>query len=288
MRNLFAVLALLALLPTLATADYTYVSRTWQNQNEVMSASLTVSVPVITHDAQGNPVTTHQTKWVHARIRLGQEAPLRKGEVEHFRVSAYASGTGHSATIHVHVDPDLVYHSYRGAWGTSHGGGHTYLRLFHNGRIKNLPPATFENVTVNFTDINAPFKMTFDDFAYDDNAQAIAHYAFEIKRDVFLFPDKLVAKGEIARPEQGQPTVTITKGCPFTADADEYFKAGKTYLLNLKVLREGSQYYADKWSEEARFKFKWKKSGAISLERIDIETPRVKVRNEKFRSLHRD
>ena len=288
MRSLFAVLALVALLPTVATADYTYVSRNWQNQNEVMSASLTVSVPVITHDAQGNPVTTHQTKWVHARIRLGQEAPLRKGEVEHFRVSAYASGTGHSATIHVHVDPDLVYHSYRGAWATSHGGGHTYLRLFHNGRIKNLPPATFDNVTVNFTDVNAPFTMTFDDFAYEDNADAIAHYAFEIKRDVFLFPDKLVAKGEIARPAQGQPTVIISKGCPFTADADEYFKAGKTYLLYLKVLREGSQYYSDKWSEEARFKFKWKKSGAISLQRIDIETPRVKVRNEKFRSLHRD
>ncbi len=285
-KNILLLVLVLALVPVLSANDYGYVSRSWENQSDEMYTSLNVQVQVVQYDAQGNPHYTTETRWVHVYIRIPEEAPLRKGEVEYFRVSGYSSGS--SSTVNIHINPELTYHSYQSAYTSAFGHGSAHVNLYHGGRIKNKPPVTIENFNVEFTSPEAPVILSFDDFAYDINEEATAIYSFEIKRDVFIFPNKLVAKGQIVRPAEGRPTIIITKDSAYTEGAAEYFKSGKTYLIYMNLKREGSEYYNEKWSPEARYKFKWENGKNIQLERINVETSRTTVRNEKFGDIYQD
>jgi len=280
---LLAIALILISGSTLLARNYAYVARSWENPDEPMATSLSIQVPVVHYDQNGHAYTSYETRWIHVTVRTGNEAPLRLGEIEYFRVSAYASGS----SVNVHVDPELVYHSYSGAWGSAGSyGGYVRLRLYHNGRIKNLPPVTFKNATVDFTTPDAPFTMGFEDFAYTDNTEAITSYGFEIKRSVFIFADKLVAKGEFPRPTEGQPTLVLTSDSPFVQEGEEYFKVGKKYVVKLKLIREGSEYYSDKWSLNAEFSFKWTGEGPLVLEREDSQDPKHRTRNEKFENIY--
>lgn len=287
--RLLTVLLLAALVvPAAMAQDSTFVSRSWKNENAPMTASLSVQVPVTQVGPNGQTQVVYESRWVQVAVRVGSPAPLRLGEVEFFRVSVYTNG-GYSPTINVHVDPDLVYHSYRGEFASTSGfGGPAHLYLYHNGRIKNVPPATFTKVSAEFTTPDAPFTLGFEDFAVAENADAATRYAFTIKRAVFLGSDKLVASGEIAAPAEGRPAVVITPGCPFTQGAAEYFKDGKKYRVGLSLLRAGSAFYVDRFSPAATFEFTWKKGGVHELRRVDAHDVRSRIRRQKFEDLHRD
>lgn len=288
--SLLVLLALCLFTSSALASDHVTVSRSWKNPANTLMATLNVQVQETYYDAQGNPHTSTSTKWVYANIRLVNPAPLRKGEVEYFAVSAYAGGsTGSSASnISVHVNPELTYHSYNAGWTSIYGnGGHAYINIGHNGRIKNVPPVSINEAQAKFTSPNEPFELSFNDFAISENMEAHTTYSFEIKRSVVLFPNKLIARGTVEGTESGKVKVVITKDSPCCNDGVEYFRNGKKYRVELRLKREGSSYYTNQNSIAGSFSFKWENNkGSVALEKIE-GNERKEKKTERFQTIYK-
>lgn len=288
--SLLVLLALCLFTSSVFASSHVTVSRSWENPTNTLMATLNVQVQQTYYDAQGNPHTSTSTKWVYANIRLVNPAPLRKGEVEYFAVSAYTGGsTGSSSSnISVHVNPEMTYHSYNAGWTSIYGnGGHAYINIGHNGRIKNVPPISINEAQAKFTTPNEPFELSFNDFAIGENMEAQTTYSFEIKRSVVLFPNKLIAKGIVEGTESGKVMVLITKDSPFCNDGVEYFKKGKKYRVELRLKREGSSYYTNHNSIAGSFTFKWENNkGLIALETTKGNQKEDK-KNQRFQTIYR-
>lgn len=284
--SLLMLLALCLFTSNALASDRVTVSRSWENPTNNLEATLAVQVQETWYDAQGHPHTSMSTKWVYVHIRLVDPAPLRKGEIEYFAVSGYSGGG--SSSISVHINPELTYHAYNSGWTSVFGhGGNAYVNIGHNGRMKNSPPISINEAKATFTTPEEPFELTFNDFAIGDNNEAQTTYLFEIKRSVVLFPNKLIAKGVVKGNDSGKIKVTITKDSPFCNDGAEYFKNGKKYRVALRLKREGSSYYTDKYSPEGSFKFKWETGkGIVNLEKVENNEKEEK-KTQRFNKMYK-
>lgn len=267
--TLFAVLVFCFFATAVLASDHITISRNWKDNTSNLQGTLAVNVQHTYVDANGQQHTSTTTEWVYVNVRLLNAQPLRKGETEYFSVSGYSSGSG--GNINIHVSPEHTYYAYSSGWSTAFGsGGSVYVNLTHNGRIKNVPPITINEAKAVFTTVDKPFKLTFNDFALAENADSDTSYSFEIKRSVFLFPDKLVAKGVVKGNQSPLSEILVTKDSPFCEEGVEYFKSGKKYVVNLRLKRENSAFYTDKFSMEGSFKFKWEKNkGIVCCEKVE-------------------
>ena len=284
--SLLIVLALCLFTSNAFASNHVIVSRTWENPTNLLQASLAVPVQETYYDAQGNPHTSMTTRWIHVDIRLVNAASLRTGEIEYFAVSGYSGGS--SSSITVNVNPELTYHAYNSGWTSVFGhGGNAHVNIGHNGRMKNSPPVSINEAKATFTTPDEPFELTFNDFAISDNSEAETSYHFEIKRSVVLFPNKLIAKGVVEGTDAGKVKVTITKDSPFCNDGAEYFKNGKKYRVALRLKREGSSYYTDKYSPEGTFKFQWETGkGFVNLEKVENNEKEEK-KTQRFEKIYK-
>lgn len=259
-------------------ANTLLLERSWQSPYGIMQGSLAVQVPQIQQGPNGQPQTVYVTRWVQVRVRLRTAAPLRKGEWERFRVTAQALGTGHAPTIHLNLRPEWAYHAYRSEFCTALGSW-ADMDLFHDGRIRNRPPASFDEMKVQFETPADPVVLSFRDFALDENGEAATSYGFRVLRRVWFGKDKLVARGEV----EGN-SVVLTQDSPHAAAGEEWFKEGKGYKVLLKLRRTGSEVYTEDWSSEASATFTWEKDAP--LHREAPATARSTDREEKFEQVH--
>ena len=298
MRKLLACGILVALLLAVGAdcasaqfKNFKTVKRSWKETGSgPISTVLAVMIPILESDADGNPVTTIETRFINVAIYLDTPAPLRKGEIETFKLAGAATGNPQSPDLLIAIESDRVYHHYGQAVDTiGSSAGSAELHLTHTGRIPSTPPAAFNNVVVDFTTPAEPFKFKFFDFALVDNMEATSSYEFVIKRSRWFGSDKLVAKGEIAQPEHGGlSAVEITEGCPFTDGADEYFQSGRKYYILLRVKRSESQFYTDEFSEEMKFPFVFKDSYVGDLDPDLASTNKGQGQQKTFNRLHKD
>jgi len=266
-------------------ASYVTVVRSWENPTDLLKATLTVQVQETHYDSQGNPHSTIDTKWVHVDIKLINAAPLRKGEVEYFTVTGHGGG---SSSINVHVEPELTYYAYASGWTSVFGeGGYANVNLKHNGRIKNIPPITINEVNVAFTTPDKPFKLTFNDFAINENSEAQTTYFFEIERHRILLPNKPVAKGILKASESGKLKVILTKDSPYCNDGSEYFKDRKKYIINFSMKREGSHHYLNKYSRKGSLSFWWETTkGFADLQKVN-SYEKEKKKTQRFNKMYK-
>ena len=271
--------------------NYKIVSRSWKETGSgPISTVLPVMVPILETDQNGNPVTTIETRFINVAIHIDTPAPLRKGEVETFKLVGAATGNPQSPDLLIGIESSNVFHHYGQAVDTlGPNASSAQLRLTHTGRVPNTAPGTFNNVVVDFTTPAEPFKFSFFDFALIDNQDSTTTYEFEIKRSRWFGADKLVAKGEINQPEHGGlSSVEITEGCPYTEGAEEYFQAGRKYYILLRLKRNESPYYTDEYSEDMKFKFVFKDSYVGDLEPSLANTEKAKDQQKRFGHLHKD
>ena len=271
--------------------NYKIVSRSWKETGTgPISTVLPVMIPILETGPDGNPVTTIETRFINVAIYIDTPAPLRKGEVETFKLVGAATGNPQSPNVLIGIESSSVFHHYGQAVDTiGPSAGSAQLRLTHTGRVPNTPPATFNNVVVDFTTPAEPFKFSFFDFALVDNQEGTTTYEFVIKRSRWFGADKLVAKGEISQPEHGGlSSVAITEGCPYTEGADEYFEAGRKYYILLRLKRAENSYYTDEFSEETKFTFVFKDSYVGPLDPSLATTEKAKDKQKRFGHLHKD
>ncbi len=243
---LAALLVCLCSLPAVRAAGGLLV-RTWRDAGPV-STRFAVDV--------SNPYGYPETRWVEVSLYFPEDAALNKGEKEYFDVRAMGTAGG---GVSVSVSPLFAYHSYRSQYDQSFlSMPYFRFEMYHGGRIKNVPSPAFTGVSVDYGDPDAdPFVLSFRDEAFDVEQGIENRYSFEIRRRVFLGKDKLVAGGEVAAGPQGMVRVEITRGCPYTEGAQEYFRKGGKYEIELRVKRIGSSLYEEDWSLPGRYVFKW-------------------------------
>lgn len=276
-RVVFVLFFILLSVAPLAASSI-LLERNWLSPVASLQGSLTVQVPQTQVGPNGQPQTVWVTDWVHVRVHLRNAAPLRVGEREFFRVDANVVGSHPGAAIHVNLRPDFAYHAYRSDFTTAFGGW-ADLHLFNDGRIRNRPPATFDEIQVSFETPEDPFVLSFRDFGAEVNAEADTTVAFRILRRVWFGKDRLVAAGEV----KDASTVVITKDSPFAAAGEEWFKTGKGYRILLKMRRVGSEVYTADWSSELGATFSFEKEAVLHVDHP--ESARERNRREGFRRI---
>lgn len=286
MRRLVSTLllgGLLALAPTAqASSDTRWVARDWETPYTEMSTRLWITTP----NADGTEGSVN----VYVYVILTDEAALRVGELEEWRVEGRYWNSGSNGRVDVTLQPSRYYHSYPGymtksvtVWGS--GTQTVYFYVGNGGRIADGAAPSVDQVNVNYTSLDAPWKLRFRDFGFEENGAAPTSYKFSVARRPGLWGDeKLVAAGEVDRAGAETQEIVVEKNGAFTQDGEEWFKEGKTYVVRLRVKRTGTPWYTDAYGDAFAGTFEWNsQSGALTrVAEHDLLLPRQKA----FQALH--
>lgn len=261
------------------SSDTRWVARDWETPYTHMSTRLWMT------DSQNRSVTI----WVN--VYLSQAADLRVGETEEFRVSGRLdSFGGNNGRVEVRLEPSRFYHSYPyslvrhvSTWG---GGSHSVsFYLDHAGRVEDGAAPSVDQVSVDYTDLDSPWKLRFRDFGFEENGSAPTSYQFSVARRQWLGDDKLVARGVIDRADAETQEFVVEKDGAYTSDGDEWFREGKEYVVRLRVRRTGTEWYTDEFGDPFAGVFEWN-SQTGALRKVDERELDQKDRTEAFRRLH--
>ncbi len=249
-------MALSLVLAGVAAAQSTqsvYVSRDWQEPATTLRTRLSFF-----HEGRG---FTN----LYVTLLLQGEAALRLGEEEMFLVRGQFMGND-TDRVWVTIDPAMSYHKWPSLSGTimvTGGTGYATGRLTHGGRIERGAAPTVKAAKVDYTGVESPVSLSFQDFGFAENGSVETHYSFSVHRRGFLGGENLVAKGEWPRAEAETQGVTVVQGGEFTAGADEWFQDGKSYVVRVRVRRVGAAGYAsDKFGYAFVGTFTWKSTEA--------------------------
>ena len=281
--SLTLLAGLLALAPQVqASSDTRWVARDWETPYTQMSTRLWMNTP----NADG----TEGSVSVYVNVILTDEAALRIGEVEEWQIRGQYWQTGSNGRVDVTLQPSRFYHQYPtyltrsvSVWGS--GSQTVYFYVGHDGRVEDGAAPSIDQAKVDYTTLDAPWNLSFRDFGFEENGSAATSYQFSVARRPGLWGDeKLVARGEVARTETAKQAIVVEKDGEYTADADEWFKEGKKYVVRVRVKRVGTPWYTDAYGDPFVGVFEWD-SQAGALRRVaehDLLTPR----QQAFQALH--
>ena len=269
--------------------DSKTVSRSWLNPSTYLTTSLRLDLP-----SDGSSYTPPLN--LNVNLRISPSADLRLGEVEKFKIEARMrrSEKANYHRVEVTFQPDTYYHRYWRDTQTFNvyaksGKAMEWVNFYvqHTGRIKTGAPATFEKVTVDFTNPSEPFGMTWKDFGFEENGAAATTYKFAIFRATWT-STKLVAKGEVARQDGETQSVTIEQNGPYTQGADEWFKVGQKYWVFLLLKREGTEWYTDNYGAAFDGAFTYKEKEPRLVQPAKTGSIQIFKKRSHFDELYQD
>lgn len=266
---------LLALAPQAqASSDTRWVARDWETPYTQMSTRLWMNTP----NADG----TEGSVSIYVYVILTDEAALRIGETEEWRVQGRYWQTGSSGRVDVTLEPSRYYHGYPAyqsrsvsVWGS--GSQTVYFYVGNDGRIEDGAAPSVDQVSADYTTLDAPWNLSFRDFGFEENGSAPTSYQFSVSRRPSLWgKEKLVARGEVDRTETEKQEIVVEKDGAFTQDGVEWFKEGKDYVVRLRVKRTGTPWYTDTYGDPFAGVFEWNsQSGALrKVEERELPDPR--------------
>lgn len=287
MRRLFVSFALaLAMIGPAAAGiiDSVTIDREWTNPWSRARARLFFT----TTDEAGQ----ENVVYLYVTLRLHEEAELRHGEVERWRVRGQIfEGTDGRHRVWVNVDPVVGYHDYPRLAGnvfTHSVVNHANADFGHDGRIQTGAPATIDQGDVDHSSLDAPVALRFRDFGFEANDSAPTEYAFAFYRRRLWGDEPVVARGVFPHQDAELQEVVIEKDGEYASQGTEWFRAGREYWVVVKVKRTGTPWYTDEFGYRFLGLFEWSNEEGPRLRTADAadlgDAPRA-VR-EAFDRLH--
>lgn len=267
------------------SSDSQWVARDWEHPYTQMSTRLWLTTP----NASGAEASVN----IYVYVILTDEAALRIGEAEEWRVRGqYWGNGGSSGRVDVTLEPSRYYHRYPSylsrsvsVWGS--GSQTVYFYVGNDGRIEDGAAPSLDQAKVDYTDLDSPFSLSFRDFGFAENGSAPTSYKFSVSRRPSMWGDeKLVAAGEFDHADTEKQAVVVEEDGPYTGDADEWFKEGKRYVVRVRVRRTGTPWYTDAYGDPFVGTFEWD-SQTRRLQPVAARTlERPDPRRGAFRRLH--
>ena len=266
--------------------DWTECQRDWKANQNTMRAQLRFFV-----DGENG---INEQLYVNLKLKLKDEAPLRFGEVETFRITGQIL-TGGSGSVHhvrVTVEPKVAYYKYETIGGTVtvvSTYGYADGVIGHDGRIEVGAPATVKDAEAKYTTPDEPFTLLWNDFGFADCNEAPTEYKVSIYRQQLFSSPKLVAKGIVGHQDGDLQKFKVSQGGEHTSEGEVWFENGKTYVVYVRYKRLGTQWYSDDFGAPFIGRFVWKNGdGRMKLQACQdvLSDKAATVRQRVFERLY--
>ena len=237
--------------------------------------------------------STEDVVFVYVTLKITEEAALRRGEHESWVVDGRiyeGQGSNPSHRVWVRVTPEVSFHDYPSVSGTVWAHTtvtHATARFGHDGRVAIGAPATLADAAVDYTTLDEPVTLRFQDYAFEDNGAAATSYKFGFFRKTLFGNAKKVAVGEFAHVDGETQAVSVVEGDGYSADGEEWFQQGRSYYVVVRFRRTGTEHYTDEYGPRFLGEFTWNGSETVLEPLADLDEEDLgPVERDLFQRLH--